>query len=203
MAIPLFIFASMVCQYIGEKRDNLKKRLEIFLQYQTANQVSRLDKMYLPFLNQLFNDEDELDQEKRTSKFQEVIGSIVVLKSPLPIASLAHLLNIPKKDISCKLNLLHSVLNIPVDEDMPIRLLHLSFCNFFLNLQKRGNSPFRVDEKEMHKRLARKCLQLLLSLKGLRQNMCNQTKPETLKSKIDYQIIDNALSLEVQYACRY
>lgn len=203
MAIPLFIFASTACRYIGEKRDNPKKRLEIFLQYQTANQVSRLDKMYLPILNQLFDDDDELDQERRTSEFREVIGSIVVLESPLPIASLAHLLNIPKEDINCKLNLLHSVLNIPVDENMPIRLLHLSFRHFLLDIQKRGKSPFWVDEKEMHERLARKCLQLLSSPKGLRQNMCNQTRPGTLRSEIDYQIIDNALSLEVQYACRY
>ena len=171
MAITLFIFASTACRYIGEKRDNPKKRLEIFLQYQTANQVSRLDKMYLPILNQLFNDEDELDQERRTTEFREVIGSIVVLESPLPIASLAHLLNIPKEDISCKLDLLHSVLNIPIDEDMPIRLLHLSFRDFLLDIQKRGKSPFWVDEKEMHERLARKCLQLLSSPKGLRQNM--------------------------------
>lgn len=33
MAIPLFIFASTACRYIGDDRDNPKKRLEIFLQY--------------------------------------------------------------------------------------------------------------------------------------------------------------------------
>ena len=203
MAIPLFIFAATACRYIGEKRDNPKKRLEIFLQYQSANQVSRLDKTYLPILNQLFNDEDELDKERRTSEFREVVGSIVVLESPLSIVSLAHLLNIPKEDISCRLDLLHSVLNIPVDEDMPIRLLHLSFRDFLLHTQKREKSPFWVDEKETHERLARKCLQLLSSPKGLRQNMCNQTRPGTLRSEIDNQVIDNALSREVQYACRY
>lgn len=133
MAIPQFIFAATACRYIGEKRDNPKKRLEIFLQYQSANQVSRLDKTYLSILYQLFNDKDELDKERRTSKFQEVVGGIVVLESPLSIASLAHLLNIPKEDISCRLDLLHSVLNIPIDEDMPIRLLHLSFCDFLLD----------------------------------------------------------------------
>lgn len=203
MAIPLFIFAATVCRYIGDKRDNPKKRLEIFLQYQTANQVSRLDRTYLPILNQLFDDEDMLDKERRTGEFREVVGSIVVLESPLSIASLANLLNIPKEDISCRLDLLHSVLNIPADKDMPVRLLHLSFRDFLLDTRERGKSPFWVDEKETHKMLARKCLQLLSGPKGLRQNMCNQTRPGILKSEADYQIVGKALSLEVQYACLY
>ena len=203
MAIPLFIFASTACRYIGDERDNPKKRLEIFLQYQTTNKVSRLDKTYLPILNHLFDDEDELDKERQTSEFREVVGSIVVLESPLSIPSLAHLLNIPKEDISCRLDLLHSVLDIPVDEDMPVRLLHLSFRDFLLDTQKRGKSPFWVNEKETHKRLASKCLQLLSSPKGLRQNICNLTRPGTLRDEINSQAIENALSPEVRYACRY
>ena len=203
MAIPLFIFAATACRYIGDERDNPKKRLEIILQYQTVNQVSQLERTYLPILNQLFDEEDELDKERRTSEFREIVGSIVVLESPLSIVSLAHLLNIPKEDIRCRLVLLHSVLSIPADENMPVTLLHLSFRDFLLDTQKRGKSPFWVDEKETHKRLASKCLKLLSSPKGLRQNPCNLTSPGTLKSEINYKIIDNTLSLEVRYACRY
>ncbi|MCJ1348728.1 hypothetical protein MMC31_006961 [Peltigera leucophlebia] len=203
MAIPLFIFASTACRYIGDERDNPKKRLEIFLQYQTARHVSRLDKTYLPILTHLFDDEDELDKERQTSEFREVVGSIVVLESPLSIPSLAHLLNIPKEDISCRLDLLHSVLNIPVDETMPVRLLHLSFRDFLLDTKKRGKSPFWVNEKETQKRLAIQCLQLLSSPRGLRENMCNLTGPGTLRNEINSQAIDNALSPEVRYACRY
>ena len=177
--------------------------MEIFLQYQTANQVYRLDRTYLPILNQLFDDEDELDKERRTSEFREVVGSIVVLEIPLSIASLVHLLNIPKEDISCRLDLLHSVLDIPVDEDMPVRLLHLSFRNFLLDTQKRGKSPFWVDEREAHTRLASKCLQLLSSPDGLRQNICNLKSPGILRSEVNDQRIGNALSPEVRYACRY
>ena len=202
MALPLFIFAATVCRYIGDKRDNPKKRLGIFLQYQKANQVSRLDKTYLPILNQLFDDEDELNKERRTSEFREVVGTIVILESPLSIVSLTHLLNIPKEDISCRLDLLHSVLNIPTDEDMPVRLLHLSFRDFLVDDQKRGKSPFWVDEKETHKKLTSKCLELLSGPKGLKQNMCN-LRPGTLRSEFDDQIIASALLLEVQYACRY
>ncbi len=202
-AIPLFIFASTACRYIGDERDNPTKRLEIFLQYQTTNQVSRLDKTYLPILNHLFDDENELDKKRQTSEFREVVGTIVVLESPLSIPSLANLLNIPKEDIRCRLDLLHSVLNISADENMPVRLLHLSFREFLLDDKKRGKSPFWVDEKETQKRLARKCLQLLSSPRGLRENMCNLTRPGTLRNEINSQAISDALSMEVQYACRY
>ena len=203
MAVPLFIFAATVCRYIGDKRDNPKKRLEIVLQYQTAKQVSQLDKTYLPILNQLFDDEDELDIERWTSEFQEIVGGIVVLESPLSIRSLANLLNIPEEDIKFRLDLLHSVLNIPVDDDMPVRLLHLSFRDFLLDPQKRGKNPFWIGEKKTHASLISKCLRLLSSPKGLRQNICNLTSSGTPRCKVNDQIIGNALSLEVRYACRY
>ncbi len=203
ITIPLFNLAATACRYIGDKRGNPKKRLEILLQYQKANQVTRLDRMYLPILDHLFDVKDKLDKERLTSEFREIIGIIVVLEIPFSIASLAHLLNIPKEDIRCRLDLLHSVLSIPVDENMPVRLIHSSFRDFLLDTQKRGKSPFWVDEKEMHKNLASKCLQLLSSPSSLRQNMCNLTSPGTLKSEVNYQIIGNALALEVRYACRY
>jgi hypothetical protein len=148
MALPLFIFAATACRFIGDTRDNPKRRLDIVLQYQTATQVSKLDRTYLPILNQLFDDEDETDKERRTSEFREIVGAIVVLAAPLSIISIASLLDIPREDIRCRMDLLHSVLSIPVKEDMPIRLLHPSFRDFLLDPQKRGESPFWVDERE-------------------------------------------------------
>ena len=201
MATPLFIFAATVCRYIGGKGEYPKERLDIILQYQTTN-ASKLNEAYLPILNQLLNDEDE-DKERWLSRFREIVGSIVVLESPLSITSLAYLLGIPKEDISCRLDSLHSVLSIPINEDMPIRLLHLSFRDFLLDPQKQGKVPFWVDEKGTHKDLASKCIQLMSGPKGLRENMCNQTKPGTLRSEINKRIIANCLPPEVQYACRY
>jgi len=168
LAVPLFIFATTACRYIGDQRDNPKERLAIILQYQTTHHVSKLDRTYLPILNQLFNDEDEADKQRRIVKFRGIVGSIVILESPLSITSLAHLLQISKEDIKCRLDSLHSVLSIPINEDVPIRLLHLSFRDFLVDPKKHGKSPYWVDGKETHKMLAGKCLQLMSSLKGLR-----------------------------------
>ena len=202
MAIPLFIFAATVCRYIRGKGGYPKERLDIVLQYQTTK-ASKLDKTYLPILNQLFDDENEEDKEKWASEFRKIVGSIVVLESPLSIISLAHLLGIPKDNISCRLDSLHSVLSIPNSEDVPVRLLHLSFREFLIDPQKQGKSPFSVDEKETHKRLASQCLELMSSPNGLRQNMCNLLISGTLKSEIDERTIASCLPPGLQYACRY
>ncbi|KAF2175951.1 hypothetical protein K469DRAFT_679307 [Zopfia rhizophila CBS 207.26] len=202
MAIPLFIFAATVCRFVGETIGNPRRRLNDILKYETED-VSKLDMTYLPILNPLFAIQDEREKEKLSREFREIVGGIVVLESPLSITSLAHLLKIPKEDIRCRLDSLHSVLSIPIDEGMPVRLLHLSFRDFLLDPQKLGKRPFWVDERETHERLTSKCLQLVSSLNGLRQNMCNLPSPGILRSEIDEQTIQDYVSPEVHYACRY
>jgi len=98
-----------------------------------ATYVSKLDRTYLLILNQFFDDEDEVNKQRRTSEFRDIVGSIIILESPLSISSLALLLRISNKDIRCRLDLLHSVLGIPDSEDIPVRLLYLSFCDFLIN----------------------------------------------------------------------
>jgi hypothetical protein len=203
LAVPLFIFAATACRYIEDQRDNPTKRLEVILQYQSATHVSKLDRTYLPILSQLFDDEDEADKQRKTSEFRDIVGSIVVLESPLSISSLAHFFQISKEDVRCRLDSLQSVLSVPDREDLPVRLLHLSFRDFLVDPQKKEKSPFWVDERKTHKRLASKCLELLSSPEGLQQNMCKLLNPGTLRSEIDERTIAIYLPPELQYACRY
>jgi hypothetical protein len=203
LAVPLFIFAATACRYISDRRDNPAKLLEVVLQYQSAIHISKLDRTYLPILSQLFDDEDEVNKQRRTSEFRNIVGSIVVLESPLSISSLARLFQISKEDIRCRLDSLHSVLSIPHSEDLPVRVLHLSFRDFLIDPRKRGKSPFWVEERETHESLASKCLGLLSSPEGLSQNMCKLLNPGTLRSRIDKQTIAICLPPELQYACRY
>ncbi|KAF2467852.1 uncharacterized protein BDR25DRAFT_291261 [Lindgomyces ingoldianus] len=200
-AVPLFIFAATACRYIGDRRDNPRKRLEIILEYQKAK-VSKLNATYLPILNQLFDDEDEEDRGRWACDFQDIVGSIVLLETPLSTASLARLLLISKDDISCRLDSLHSVLSIPDRDDIPVRLLHLSFREFLVDASKKEKSPFWVDEIARHERLASHCLQLMSGPNGLQQNMCD-LQPGTLRSEVDEGRITSNLSPELQYACRY
>jgi hypothetical protein len=202
LAVPLFIYAATVCRYISSKGSNPTAFLNKVLQYQKAT-FSQLDRTYLPVLDQLLSEQEEDEMETWLQAFREIIGSIVVLESPLSITSLACLLQLSREEVKCRLDSLHSVLSVPNSEDVPVRLLHLSFCEFLINPQKQGKSPFWVDEKSTHNKLTSRCLELMSSQSGLRQDMCSLVGPGVLRSEINDRTVASSLPPELQYACRY
>jgi hypothetical protein len=200
--VPLFIYAATVCRYVGSKESSPAALLDKVLQYQKAT-FSQLDRTYLPVLDQLLSEQEEDEKETWLQAFQEVVGSVVVLESPLSADSLARLLQVSQEEIQCRLDSLHSVLSVPDSEDVPIRLLHLSFREFLVNPQKQGKSPFWVDERSTHNKLAFRCLSLMSGPRGLRQNMCNLPGLGVLRTEIEEETIASSLSPDLQYACRY
>ena len=218
MAIPLFIFATTVCSFVAENVGNPKRRLATIIGYQgenrnkisklgmqseNKNRVSKLDTLYLPILEQLFTKQDEVETQRLAEEFREVVGTIIILADPLSTISLANLLGVEKYDITCKLDLLHSVLNVPINESQPVKLLHLSFRDFLLDPERSRNSPFWVDEEEEHERIASKCLQLMSKNDCLKKDICGLQEPGITRDEIDTRTIDAFLPAEVQYACRY
>ena len=131
-----------------------------------------------------------------------MVGSIVVLADPISMNSLANLLDIPREVIYRKLDTLHSVINVPTNPDLPIRLLHSSFRDFLLDANRRGKNLYCVDEREAHRKVAFHCLNLLTKTDRLRQDICALGKPGKLRSEIDCNMISKHLPMEVQYACR-
>jgi hypothetical protein len=201
LAVPLFIYAATVCRFVGTKGRNPIKYLEKVLEYEKST-FSQLDGTYLPALEQLL-DEQKDDREEWLIEFREVVGSIVVLERPLSITSLGYLLRLSQEEVRCRLDSLHSVLSVPNSEDVPVRLLHLSFREFLVDPQKQGKSPFWVDEKSTHNKLASCCLKLMSRQSGLRQDMCSLVGPGVLRSEIDDGAVASSLPPELQYACRY
>jgi NACHT domain len=204
MAIPLFIFATTVCRFIndrkcGQPQDQLTK----VLKYETRSQASKLDATYLPVLDQLLVGITSSERRGLVEEFQRVIGSIVILASPLSATSLDRLLGVPKGTVDSRTDLLHSVLSIPSCPDHPIRLLHLSFRDFLLDAEKRETNPFWVDEADTHNKLVTRCLELLSTGDNLKEDICNLQTPERPRSDIDSQTIDSHLPPDIQYACQY
>jgi hypothetical protein len=202
LAVPLFIYAATVCRYVGSKGSNPVAFLNKVLQYQKGT-FSQLDRTYLPVLDQLLSEQEEDEKEKWLQAFRDIIGSIVVLESPLSIISLACLLRLSQEDVKCRLDSLHSVLSVPNSEDVSVRLLHLSFREFLVNPHKRGKIQFWVDKKSTHNKLASRCLELMSGQSGLRQDMCSLVDPRVLRSEIDDGTVASSLPPELQYACRY
>ncbi|KAF2679968.1 hypothetical protein K458DRAFT_374045 [Lentithecium fluviatile CBS 122367] len=202
LAVPLFIFAATVCRYIGTKGGHPEGYLRKVLGYQKST-FSQLDRTYLPILEQLLLEQEEDEKEAWLQAFRKLVGSIVVLESPLSIASLARLLQVPQKEIACRLDALHSVLSVSDNQDIPVRLLHLSFRDFLVDRQRQGKSQFWIDARDTHKSLAYFCLELMSGPDGLHQNICNLAAPGTIRCEIDEGTIAGHLSPELQYACRY
>lgn len=191
---PLFILADTFFRFIGQ--GNPRKRLKSILADPAANSAaSELGATYLPILNQIFNKADDSQQQN----FQRIVGSIILLASPLSVNALASFLDLDKDDIYDLLDLLHSVLHVPSDSNTPVRLLHLSFRDFLLDPTSKSN--YSVNEKGKHQELTIQCLGVMSC--GLKKNICNLESEGMERREIDPDSINYAVPAELQYSCRY
>jgi hypothetical protein len=69
-----------------------------------------------------------------------------------------------------------------------------------LDPEKKGKTPFWVDEKQAHARMMLHCLHVLDNLKS---DICGVKAPGTEISDITRETIDNHLAPELQYASLY
>ena len=162
MAAPLFIFAATICRFVGDYRWDPQAQLELVLEYKTAGQENQLERTYRPILDHLLVGLSASQKQVFVKQFQLIIGSIVTLESPLSSKALANLLCISRKEVNRKLDQMHSVLDVPPDPDLPIRLLHLLFRDFLVGSPCEGTSDLFIDGKQAHKTLSSACLRLLL-----------------------------------------
>ncbi|KAJ9654752.1 hypothetical protein H2198_006270 [Neophaeococcomyces mojaviensis] len=203
MAVPLFIVAATIHRFVHDS--NPKQRLENILKSRKLGQVSQMGQVYQPVLEQVaVSSRDKHDKEELYGEFRTIVGSIVTLAEPLAQTALAALLNISIETIALHLKPLHSVLQVPVDREAPVRPLHLSFGEF-LTGQELRNQPFSVNNPATHSMLLTKCLKLLSSPRplGLCENMCNLAYPGQPRRDLAPAIIQARLPPAVQYACRY
>ncbi|KAH7110462.1 hypothetical protein EDB81DRAFT_371295 [Dactylonectria macrodidyma] len=200
MAVPLFIFAATVCRFLAERKcGNPDKQLQEVLKYQTRSQESQLDATYLPVLDRLVVGLPTRQRDRVLREFRVIVGSIVILASPLSTCALAQILSASIDTIDDRLDFLHAVLSIPSSSSSPIRLLHLSFRDFLVDTEKRGKNPFWVDENHSHEKMAENCLRVMNE--RLRTDICDVKAPGTNRSAINPQKVDACLPPEVQYTC--
>lgn len=200
MAIPLFIFAATICRFLAEFRfGNPGERLREMLPYQTLSQKSGIDKTYRPVLQNLTAGLSSKMEDRVLQQFRSIVGSIVILVSPLSTRSLSRILRIDQGIIDGQLRMLHSVLSVPQSAKAPVRLLHLSFRDYLVNSENKGQNPFWVDEEKTHLELATRCLQLMMEL--LRKDMCGLEQMGVFDSNIDQEQVESYIPAEVQYAC--
>jgi hypothetical protein len=200
IAIPLFISAATISRFIADSQlGNPKEQLEKVLKYE-ANDEFELDMTYSPILYSMISKRKKTVREHIVARFKTVVGSIIVLASPLSVFALAGLLDCKPSTIDATLVTLHSVLNVPKLPSQPIRLLHLSFRDFLVDPARRDDQ-FWIDEKQVHKQLASHCLRVLVD--SLKTDICKVTAPGTPASSISEVEVNTHISPELQYACRF
>jgi hypothetical protein len=197
MAVPLFIFAATVCRFIADSRCGTPDaQLQTILQVQRSG-VSQLDATYLPVLRNLVAGLDQSTKMRVLQTFQTVVGTIIMLQSPLPARALSKIADVPQTVIDNHLNHLHSVISVPESSEAPVRILHLSFRDVLLDPDKKG-TPFWVDQQARHSVLARRCLELVCTLE---RDICGLQDPTTPRESIVQDQIKRCLPPELQYAC--
>ena len=204
-ASGLFIWAATACRFIHEGKRFAAKRLDTILQGSGSAVTApekHLDEIYTIVLKHSITLE-YTDGEKEESYciLRYILGSIAVLFSPLSIYSLSRLLRATKDDIDQTLEDLHSVLDVPKDQNHPLRLHHPSFRDFLLNNDRCKNPNFWVDEKLAHQTLADSCIQLMST--SLKQDICGLNTPGVLVSDVESSHVERSLPPGVQYACLY
>jgi hypothetical protein len=206
-ACGLFIWAATACFFV---REGLfpDERLRTLVEGSTSSDVAapeeQLNETYTTVLRTSVQSGYSAHEiTMYYSMLRSILGSIVVLASPLSTVSLGALLWIPRQKINQILKDLHAILSIPEDSAKPLRLHHPSFRDFFLNKDRCRDANFRVDEINAREKLASCCLQLMSATGGLQQDMCSLSQPGTLRSEIGEETVASSLPLELQYACRY
>jgi len=208
-ASGLFIWAATAYRLIqeGGKRRFIRHRLSTILEAsssitESSGPEERLNEIYITVLRHAIPVTcSGREREELLSILRNILGSIVVLLSPLPVYSLGTLLDLETEDIEDSLDSLHTILDVPKDETRPLRLHHPSFRDFLLSKDRCSDSSFWVDEKQVHQTLVNHCIRLMST--SLTEDVCGVTIPGVLVTDVERGRIEQCLPPEVQYACLY
>ncbi|KAH9240140.1 hypothetical protein K456DRAFT_1746028 [Colletotrichum gloeosporioides 23] len=207
-SVPLFIYASTICKFINDKKRRFRpqKQLDKVLR---RNQGFRsgIEVTYGPILDQLLDGLDEVQSKELQAQFRKIVGAIVLLADPLSVISLGELLGIEDDEIRYLLDSLHSVLDVPEDNqpERSVKLFHLSFREYLLQPHPGGDNTFWIDEKSKHRELFDCCLQVMTDQSGfgLRNDICRLDDPGVLRIEIPREKIYQHIPRSLEYACRY
>jgi NACHT domain len=198
----LFVWAATACRFIRGGRQFAAKRLTQILQDDTAvaSPEDKLNEIYKVILTNCIRDEyDDTERAEWCQKFKDVVGTIIILLSPLSTFSLSRLLRISSSDTISMLDDMHSILKIPRDQAQPIHLHHPSFRDFLLSERRCGHQHFLVEERKAHEMLTECCIQLMST--GLKRDICGLRQLGTLTKDVQRSQIEQYLPAELRYAC--
>ncbi|KIL56976.1 hypothetical protein M378DRAFT_423632, partial [Amanita muscaria Koide BX008] len=159
----LFIIASTAVRFIFDKSasnpaSQVQKLLRAFARYLTPGTPFKdLDQFYTVILRNVVP--ENCDNDDTVSRYQSVVGAIVFVQRPLPIFTLAQLINIDMVEIREVLDNLQSVISLGSD-DVP-RIYHKSFPDYLTDQARCKDRRLRIDAKICHIQIATRCFEIM------------------------------------------
>lgn len=200
-ASPLFLFAATICRFISDRNSGPEARLKQIIGSTNWTLSDGMQATYAPILDQLLIGLSPRGRTDAIREFKLIVGTIVILKNPLPVTMLSRLLGIDQNRVHDRLDKLHSVLDVPESSEVPIRLFHPSFRDYLLDEENYPGNGFTIEYKEVSRRLSTDCVRVMGT--HLKKDMCNLRHPGTARVEIKAHLIDSFLPPELQYACRH
>ena len=184
-ASGLFVWASTACNFIAGF--DPRRRLDVILRGEMASgPEAALDGIYKTALKSI----DIWDDEEFVSDFRAILGLILVARQPLSSASIDILLKLPNERPSMHtISLLGSILQ----QGPTIRLLHPSFADFLVTIERCGRDIWYFDRPTFHQDLALRCLDDMEAV--LKQNICNLT--------LTTDVATESLPEDASYSCSF
>ncbi|PTB70920.1 hypothetical protein BBK36DRAFT_1165408 [Trichoderma citrinoviride] len=208
MATPLFISAATISRMLRNDQwpATPEEKLEHILEFSTKGE-GQVEDLYRSILAQIMGRIPVRARRRYIDEFQKIVGSVILLASPLSVPALSSLLGFQEKELYNKLNPLSSVLDVQ-SRDAPVKLFHLSYRDFLLEKDSFGDSNggdpcqwFHIEQVTVHAWLAGQCLQLLST--HLHNDICNVQDPGAVRGEVPLEKIRQCLPPAMVYACLY
>ena len=161
----------------------------------TSMQYSALDNLYLSILLPIMTC---ANPEFAIGRYRVIVGSLVLLKTELPLLALANLLDVTSRAVSATLSRLQSIIIVPSDPTKPATVYHASFIDFVTS-GRCSEQRLRLTLEGGERHLAMRCLTHMIQT--LRENMAEI--PDSVCKLSEMPDLVDRISPEMRYSVRY
>ncbi|KAJ3771585.1 hypothetical protein FB446DRAFT_613464, partial [Lentinula raphanica] len=203
----LFIYAATVVKFVADEfvddpKDQLKIILKRTMLSDQTSPFADIDKLYLQVLESSLPRGGQ-PNTKLIDRFQKIIGTIVLLMDPLPLAPLEEFLGVASGTAYSALKFLHSLIVVPKSLTEPIHIIHPSFHDFLVDPGRCRDHRFALDAPLHHERLAIRCFEIMIF--HLKRNICELDDTTQLNKEVDNlaTLRSKFIPAHLVYACSY
>ncbi|KAG9037435.1 hypothetical protein FRB95_005725 [Tulasnella sp. JGI-2019a] len=161
-AETLFIVAATFARFVGDYAvRNPRQQLNLLLQRSESSFTGpnhTIDELYLQILRKI---RSTTGNPHIIERLQLMVGAIILLQDPLPMAVMERLLGLSVGDGSRALHHLHSVISIPRSPNEFSRIHHASFPDFIIDPLRCTETEFCIHTDYHEARLATRCVELM------------------------------------------